>query len=189
MAKAKVTQGTRPSRAPEKRAEKPLPAGRIAEAAARAGVGEVPASARMNWPDEPDEHGETRAARSERLDAEKTMLLCTVPGSLGARVRQWLGQGLWIDPDAPDADNARTMSGTPDRAMTRVAAIQLRALAIALSSGIAGEVSLDELDLSHEDVGLALAAIATTLDVGFELAEDLRMAQDHQQRQARAVGS
>ena len=160
-------------------AEKPVSEARIREAAERAGLSEIPTIPRMNRPDEPDEHGETHAARAARLDAEYRMLTCAVPGSLGAKVRQLLGQGLWVDPDAPDVKNARTMSGSLDHAMTRVAAIQLRALALALDNGVRGECALStDLEISNEDAALALGGIATILDVGFELADDLRLAQD-----------
>jgi hypothetical protein len=172
--KSKVAQQ---SRSPKKRTEKPVT--RIEEAAARAGVGEVPTIPRMNWPDTPDEHGETMAARSARLDAERRMLMCTVPGSLGSKVRQLLGQGAWVDPDAPDPKNSNCMGGSLDRAMSRVAAIQLRALAMALGGAVHCESDLDrELELSNDEAALALASIAVMLDVGWELADDLRLAQD-----------
>jgi len=143
-------------------------------------------------PDGGDENGETREGRAARRRAEDELLACEIPDSLGAKVRQLLGQGLWVDPDAPDSDNARTMSGSLDRAMSRVAAIQLRAIAIALAEVPSGESDLDgEIALSKGDAALALASIATTLEVGFSLADDLRLAQDNLRRrpQAKAVAS
>lgn len=125
-----------------------------------------------------DENGETNEERATRHNTEAEVITCAVPGSLGANIRKLLNQGLCVDPDAPAADNARCMAASPDHAIARVASIQLRAIAIALTEGVSGENQLSEsIELSNEDAAYALASIATTLEVGLYLADDLRLAQ------------
>jgi hypothetical protein len=172
MATKKVAQRTRRTK---NRAEKRVSEARTREAAARAGVTGV---RRIGARELPNEDGESVAVRMERIAAERKILACTVPGSLASKLRRLLGQGHWIDPDAPDPGNSNCMFASFDRVIIRVAAIQIRAIALALGHYVQGESRLSpELVLSNEETAFALAGISMMLDVGSDLADKFRAAQ------------
>lgn len=174
MATKKVAQRARRK---TRRAETSGSEKRVEEAAAGAGV---PRVRRIGAQDPSNENVETVAARMARIRAEREMLAHTVPGSLASRLRQLLGQGRRIDPDAPDPENSNCMSGSLDHAIIRVAAIQIRAIALALDHDVQGESRLSpDLVLSNDETALALASISVILTVGSKLADDFRAAQDH----------
>jgi hypothetical protein len=130
--------------------------------------------------DPPGADAETVAARMARISAERQVLANTVPGSLASRLRQLLGQGRQIDPDAPDPANSNCMSGSVDHALIRTAAIQIRAIALALDHDVQGESRLSpDLVLSNSETAFALASISILLTVGSKLADDFRVVQDH----------
>jgi hypothetical protein len=121
---------------------------------------------------------ETHEARSKRHAAEKSALTSKVPGSLASVLRRFLAQGAFHDPAAPDPGNDNCMSATFEHNLARATALQMRALAIAMDSGIRGETNLGEnVELSNEEAGLALAGLATTLEVGMWLAIEIRCAE------------
>lgn len=174
MATKKVAQRARRK---TRRAETSVSETRVEQAAAGAGV---PRVRRIRAQDPSTENVETVAARMARIRAEREMLANTVPGSLASRLRQLLGQGRRIDPDAPDPENSNCMSGSFDHAIIRVAAIQIRAIALALDHDVQGESRLSpDLVLSNDETALALASISVILTVGSKLADDFRAAQDH----------
>ena len=158
------------------RADQPISEARIKEGAAGA---TVPRARRLKALAPLAENTETVAARVARISAERRILANTVPGSLASRLRQLLGQGRRIDPDAPDPGNSSCMSGSFDHAIIRVAAIQIRAIAVALGHDAQGESVLSpDLVLSNDETAFALASISIMLTVGSELADNFRAAQD-----------
>jgi len=172
MATKKVAQRARRR---TRRAETSVSEERVEEA----GAG-VPRVRRIRAQDPSNENVETVAGRMARIRAEREMLANTVPGSLASRLRQLLGQGRRIDPDAPDPENSNCMSGSFDHAIIRVAAIQIRAIALALDHDVQGESRLSpDLVLSNDETALALASISVILTIGSKLADDFRAAQDH----------
>jgi hypothetical protein len=173
-----MTKVARRARRKTRRAEKPASEGRIKEASS---PGESAGGVRqISAQDPPNEDAETVAGRMARIRAEREMLANTVPGSLASRLRQLLGQGRRIDPDAPDPENSNCMSGSFDHAIIRVAAIQIRAIALALDHDVQGESRLSpDLVLSNDETALALASISVILTIGSKLADDFRAAQDH----------
>ena len=174
MATKKVAQRARRK---TRRAETSGSEKRVEEAAAGAGV---PRVRRIGAQDPSNENVETVAARMARIRAEREMLANTVPGSLASRLRQLLGQGRRIDPDAPDPENSNCMSGSFDHAIIHAATIQIRAIALALDHDVQGESRLSpDLALSNEETAFALASISMMLTLGSKLADDFRAAQDH----------
>ena len=64
--------------------------------------------------------------------------------------------------------------------IVRVAAIQIRAIALALDHDVQGESKLSpDLALSNEETAFALASISMMLDVGSDLADKFRAADAH----------
>jgi len=173
-----IKKVARRARRKTRRGEKPVSEGRINEASSpgesASGVRQVSAQ------DPPNEDAETVAARMARISAERKVLANTVPGSLASRLRQLLGQGRRIDPDAPDPANSNCMSGSFDHAIIHAATVQIRAIALALDHDAQGESRLSpDLVLSNEETAFALASISMMLTLGSKLADDFRATQDH----------
>lgn len=173
MAMKKVTQRTRRK---TRRAGGPVSEARSKEAG---GGTDVPRLRRISAGDPLKENTETVAARGTRIGAERKMLANAAPGSLASKLRQLLGQGYRIDPNAPDPKNSSCMSGSFDHAIIRAAAIQIRAVALALGHDVHGESQLSpDLALSNDETAIALASISIMLTVGSKLADDFRAARD-----------
>jgi hypothetical protein len=135
----------------------------------------------LNYVGDEDESG---PAREARRDAEKRVLLNKVPGSLGVRLRHLLAQGAFYDPTAPDPENSNCMSASFEHNLARVAAIQMRALAIAIDVGVEGETHIGaQSAVSTEEAALALVGIAATLEFGTWLANEIRCEADLEERQ------
>jgi hypothetical protein len=172
MATKKIAQRTKTTRTRSKKAASDARSKKVAARRAVAGVRRTKAQ------DHPKEDAETVAARTTRVNAERTILASRVPGSLASKLRQLLGQGHWNDPDAPDPQNNSCMSGSLDHAIIRAAAIQIRAIALALGHDPQGESRLSpELVLSDDETAFALTSISMMLAIGSKLADDLRTAQ------------
>ncbi len=121
---------------------------------------------------------ESGAVREERLGREKRVLQDKVSGSLGAELRRLLAQGAFYDPDAPDPENSNCMSASFEHNLARAAAIQMRAIAIAIDSGTRAESSIaTDSEVSTEEAALALVSIAATLEFGMQLANEMRIAE------------
>jgi hypothetical protein len=126
----------------------------------------------------PQDNAETVAARIARINAERQVLAKIVPGSLASRLRQLISQGRRITHEPPDPENSSCMSGSFEHAIIRAAAIQIRAVALALGHDVHGESQLSpDLVLSNDETAFALASISILLTVGSKLADDLRAAQ------------
>jgi hypothetical protein len=173
MATKKIAQRERRT---TRRVEESSSHARIKERASRKGMA---GARRLNAQDAPDANAETAAARMARISAERKVLANAVPGSLASKLCQLLSQGYRIDPDAPDPENSRCMSGSFDHAIIRAAAIQIRAIALALGHDVHGESRLSpDLVLTDDETAFALASISTMLTVGSKLADEIRAAQD-----------
>jgi len=124
------------------------------------------------------DENEPGPARGERLGIEKRVLQNKIPGSLGSELRRLLAQGAFHDPEAPDPNNGNCMSASFEHNLARVAAIQMRAIAIAIDAGVEGETNIGvDSAVSTEEAALALVGIATTLEVGMWLAMEMRCAE------------
>jgi len=122
--------------------------------------------------------GETVVARGERIDTELRVLSSNVRGSLGAELRRLLSQGAFHDAEAPDPENGNCMSASFEHNLARVAAIQMRAIAIAIDNGVRSETLIGaDSEVTAEEAALALVGIATTLEVGMWLAAEVRCAE------------
>ena len=127
------------------------------------------------------DENESGAAREERLVAEKRVLLNKLPGSLGSELRRLLAQGAFHDPEAPDPENSNCMAGSFERNLARAAAIQMRAIAIAIDSGVGGETDIGvDSAVTSEEAAVALVGIAATLEVGMWLADEIRCAETNE---------
>jgi len=116
---------------------------------------------------ETDEHGESRAQRSARLDQERKALRSGHPDALGSRILR-LVAGF----DVYDVHTGGDRLYPPEHQMAKAAAALVKAVALAVAN--TGVDASTSLTFDDQDVVVALGAISCYLHEGVELMLDVR---------------